>query len=288
MSRIVATVCLITLAACAGSESGFAADFGGPDTGAADVPILSDAVVLEPGSRDSPSYDTTVSDLANDAAADSGASDLAIADVPAAWDTFPGDLPYTPDATPLDAPSPDSAGDPGPSLDDAFPDAGADNPPSPCEIQGLPCGPGLACVLDGMSHPYCTPIDECSDKGAIDLQQLVSLLLKGEGEVHVKVKAMAWPGVQTCSIPDVCTGDNTCCKSCFAPMFIGTEMFPIVLQGQGIPIGCQGSECDVLDNCRPLLPESWYWVWGRVSVLGGKARFSVDGFCPVDAQPAGG
>jgi hypothetical protein len=31
----------------------------------------------------------------------------------------------------------------------------------------------------------------------------------------------------------------------------------------------------------------WYWLWGKVGILGGKAQFSVEGFCPVDAQRNG-
>lgn len=120
---------------------------------------------------------------------------------------------------------------------------------------------------------------------AMQIEDLVIQLLKGQ-TVFVKVLAKAWPGQQTCGTL-ICPKDNPCCNTCSALLFIGDENFPIVLNGKGMAIGCNGNECDVFDTCSPLNPKLSYWVWGRATILGGQPQFTVDGFCPADVAPAG-
>ncbi len=258
MRWIVAIACMTTFAACLPSDGPGSSNLSESDSKNFEIPILADAVVLEPGSIEADAYATGDSDASShDAAVESdtypGATDLSPADLPAALDAlFLGETVLS---------------------DEAY--------------LALDGEAGLPCSDDPESDPNCIRIHECSEKGASAVEELIHLLMNGAGEVHVKVKTQAWPGVQTCSMLDVCTSEHPCCKSCFAPMFIGSEIFPIVLSGMEISIGCQGTECDVLDNCSPIMPGMWYWLWGKVGILGGKAQFSVEGFCPVDAQRNG-
>jgi len=284
MGRPFAACILLAFAACAGLD-GSAPDFGASDLASSDVPMLQDAVVLEPGGP---------ADLASDAGRDDGSSpDAAASDTNAPADTVapsdPGPGPG-PDEGFVDAPSDaslpfdDVAPADLPPSDDVPPDAFGGDPgvePPPCGAGAKPCAPGSTCVTDSDGHTYCAPLDECSGKGAIDIEDLVSLLISGQGEVQVKVLAMAWPGQPACT-PMPCSKEHPCCNTCFAPLFIGAEAFPIVLNGQGLAIGCQGPECDVLDACRPFTSGSWYWVWGTAGILGGKPQLTVDGFCPAD------
>jgi hypothetical protein len=269
---------LLALAGCDAGSTG-APDFAGlQDAASADIPILSDAVVLEPGGR---------ADLPN--SPDAAAADPGIADTVLDSDAAPGDL-FAADATGFQ----DAVPDPGPvDRDDGpRPDEGRPPPDAPAPgdaVEGMPCGndglrcrPDQACVTDRDGDSYCTGLGECSGKGAIDPEELVALLIQGQGELHVKVLALPWPGKPACS-PNQCTADDPCCKTCFAPLFIGAEAFPIALMGQGVAVGCQGSECDVLDLCRPFQQDAWYWVWGTASIMGGKAQFVVEGFCPAEA-----
>jgi hypothetical protein len=256
----------IALAACEGGGS-----TGVSDTAAGDVPMLQDAVFLENGSPDG-------------AAQDQGAHEILGADVGAA-DT----VEWNDHGPSWDVPAADSEA---PDVTDADLLPATDLPPgdngpadAPCGLEGAPCAPGTTCVRDSDGHQYCAPIDDCSGKGAMRIEDLVIQLLQGQ-TVFVKVLAKAWPGQQTCGAL-VCPTDNPCCNTCSALLFIGDENFPIVLNGKGMAIGCNGNECDVLDTCSPLNPKLSYWVWGRATILGGSPQFTVDGFCPADVAPAG-
>lgn len=273
MRRAGIMAVLVAFAACGGG-AGESPDFGASDLPSQDVALLSDAVVLEPGGtadaeapRDLPSP--------QDAAGDLGAADAG-----PTWDAT------VPDAGAADAVDfPDAAGDPGVAPADV--PSPPDTPPAgdawngiPCGDDGLTCGADQACVVNSDGQAFCSNLEECSGKGAMDLDELVRLLLMGQGEVHVKVLATAWPGKPACS-PKPCPAENPCCNTCFAPLFIGAEAFPIALMGQGVAVGCQGTECDVLDLCHPFDQGAWYWVWGVASVMGGRPQFLVEGYCPA-------
>lgn len=306
MRRITAAWLMLALAGCAGGSGTDPGDARLPDPGPSDVPMLQDAVMLEPGGPDFAADDPGSPDTPS--SPDAG-QDPASADVSPTPDAQPDldreDSAATPDLPQADAAAPDASyDDPGTPPEtlgpDTVPPGDAFDPgPSAGDLQpgdslgGLLCGPdrepcdsGFTCVTDSDMNSYCAPISECSGKGAIDIEELVALLLLGEGEIHVKVMAMAWPGQPACT-PLPCEKDHPCCNSCFAPLFIGAEAFPIVLNGEGLAFGCQGTECDVLDACRPLLPSLWYWVWGKAGIRGGHAQLTVEGFCPADLAFAG-
>jgi hypothetical protein len=288
MRWVPATALLLALAACGGGGAD-AVDYGAWDVAASDVPLLADAVLLEPGGlQDAARSDLPASDIG---VADPGPSDMAApadgaASDPGSWWDTPADAASDPGIPFADLPAGDT-----PQKHDAPPPGdlpvGGDNGfiGPPCGPGGEPCGPGQACVTNTDGESSCAPLGECSGKGAIDLGELVSLLLSGGGDLHVKVMAMPWAGRPSCTLQP-CPSDRPCCNTCFAPLFIGAEGFPIALMGQGVAVGCQGNECDVLDLCRPFDQGAWYWVWGVASIMGGKAQFLVEGYCPTALEDA--
>ncbi len=273
MVRILAAAAfLFSLAGCQGSSTGPSpSDLPATADGTADISILNDAVMLEIRS-DAP-WEQDVHVSADTLAPEDVAPGevIGIEDVPAPSDAG------TDAASFLDLPGPGDANGP-----DFPPPDDVQHPPF-CGDREMPCEEGTTCVTDADGASRCVPLGECSGDGSIDLEELVRLLTTGQGQVQVKVRAMAWPGKPACS-PLPCPPDDPCCNTCFAPLFIGAETFPIVLNGHGTTIGCRGNECDVLDGCHPFTLSSWYWVWGTAGIVGGKAQLTVDGFCLADDQ----
>jgi hypothetical protein len=152
----------------------------------------------------------------------------------------------------------------------------------PCGPDNTPCQPDHICVEDATGVTACIPVGECSELGMIDEIEMIRMLIERQ-ELYLKVKAQAWMGPASCTFLK-CPEDDPCCNTCFAQLFIGTEFLPIVLLGQGLVFGCQGSECNMEGECRPMDPGDWYWVWGTASIQGGKAQFRVDGFCPIPTE----
>ncbi len=268
----------LMLASCEGGGASSADLAALGDVASTDVPMLQDAVLLEAGGADLQDRDLLSADISK---ADTFA-DLVMNDMVAPGDPGPAwDVPAADSLEPSDVEG-----------DVTFlPDAPRDRDAtvgSPCGgPESQPCPPGSTCVNAPDGHAYCTPIDECSGEGAIDLKDLLILLVQGQGSIPVKVLAMPWPGEPACG-PVTCGKDNPCCNKCRASLFIGdaSAASPIVLNGKGMPIGCEGNDCNYLDACSPLLPKTWYWVWGRVAIIGGSPQFTVDGFCPADVPPA--
>lgn len=146
-----------------------------------------------------------------------------------------------------------------------------------CEDGGTDCPVKSTCVEDDDGKRHCIEIDQCSEDGAIDVAELIESLLTGK-KVHVKVLAEVWIGKPACSMMP-CPESNPCCNACWAPLLIGGQELPILLLGNGMSIGCQGTSCDFDEECSPMQPGASYWVWGNASLLGGAAQLSVDGYC---------
>lgn len=266
-NRILVVAALFV--ACAGAGGG-----GTPDvpsaldaSAASDVRLLPDALVLEPGAPDF-APGGPADDLGDPASPDAPAMDPgdgAPSDRPLAQD--PGalpDVPVVPDAT--------VPADPG-SMPDA-PIAGR------CGSPGSTCGPGMACLPDDETGiPRCRFVAECSEKGIVEADDLLDFFLSSTS-LYIKVKARVWVGPAVCSVI-LCPADHPCCNACFAPLVVGDKKFPIVLLGQGVTFGCQGSECDYSLACSPMTPDAWYLIWGTISLIGGEAQFFVDSFCPA-------
>ncbi|MBP7127372.1 hypothetical protein KBD49_13495 [Myxococcota bacterium] len=263
----------IAIAAC-GEVSPTVRDIREAGNQTPDVPRLADATILVP----------------SDAAATADGSPEESGGNPPEQDAWPDaggpvpdpggsqDLPRTDPG--IVGPDPGSPGDPGGkdiSGDGELPDA------PPCGPEQRPCDSTQVCVWDSDGASRCVPMAECSDRGAIDLDQLIRWFLQGgQQEMAFKVRGQPWVGRATCGGP-ACAGD--CCRSCWAFLFLGNEQVALPLMGQGVPIACQGNECDWMDHCAPLTPGRWYWIWGRAERLGTDFRLLVDGFCPADAAP---
>lgn len=156
------------------------------------------------------------------------------------------------------------------------------------------CQPGEACIdISGSGLFDCVPVTDCSPDGALVLHDLddVETLLKQlffVGHVYLKIETKVFMGPPTCGFV-ACPPENPCCNECVSRLFAGVEDMGIVLNGNGIPIGCKGSDCqlgkgckencDFTKLCSPLIPGKYYWIWGELVVLAGVAEFRVDGFC---------
>jgi len=149
-----------------------------------------------------------------------------------------------------------------------------------CGPDGKSCEQGEVCLVDDETgEAGCVFVAECSDQGAVKFTDILSNLLTGNG-FYIKIEAKVWMGSPTCTL-QVCPPEDPCCNNCFAQLNIGTTTIPMVLLGDGLAIGCQGSECDFEQMCKPIVPGKWYWIWGMVDLFGNKPEFKVDGFCLV-------
>ncbi len=263
MRAIRTLVIAAVFVACSGPGGGG----GAPDAGS-DVRLLQDALVLESGAPDfspgGPAHDPGEPSSPDAPAMDpddgSAPSDL----LPAQDPGTPSDVEVVPDAA--------VPADPG-----AMPDADA-LIAGHCGSPGSTCGPGMACLPDDETGiPRCRFVAECSETGMIEAEDLPDFFLSSTS-LYVKVKAWVWVGPAACSVIP-CPADHPCCNACFAPLVIGDKKFPIILLGQGVTFGCQGSECDYSLACSPLKPDAWYLIWGTISLIGGEAQFFVDSFC---------
>ncbi|NOZ01328.1 MAG: hypothetical protein GXP54_05495 [Deltaproteobacteria bacterium] len=245
----------LTTAACGGS-SGYSPDvmsFADPGS-SFEIGFLPDAVVLEQGSPD-----FAVTDSAGAQADDASKG-------PVAESGFLGTLT---NLAPLDKhqeytaitePAPDNSVGCGP--DDEI------------------CEPGQACVLNSdTGKTGCMFVAECSGDGAVEVEDIIKDILFNK-HFYIKIEASVWMGSKACTL-QVCPADDPCCNQCFAPLFVGTEYLPLLLLGDGVAIGCQGSSCDFDQMCKPMVPDKRYWIWGMVDLLGGKPQITVDGFCIV-------
>lgn len=248
---------LMSVVACSGS--GTAGPHTAQDAQSSDVSVLPEATVLEPGAPD----------LFGSAGPDSLSEEhdvQVISDVsqwPDANETGPQDLGFAKDSADL----PDKTSEPEQS--------------AKCGPTADPCPPGYSCLVDPETgKESCTFVAECSEEGAIDAYDLIKFLSSPEA-VYVKVKASVTVGQAACSVLP-CPEERPCCNLCFAPLVINVAGFQIVLLGQGIPFGCQGTECDYGKNCSPLKPGSCYLIWGFLGLFGGKPELHVESFCPFD------
>lgn len=140
------------------------------------------------------------------------------------------------------------------------------------------CEPGHACLLDEKTgEKTCVFVAECSGDGAVTIEKILKNLIFQE-HFYIKIEAKVLLGPEACTV-QVCPADDPCCNDCFAPLYVGSDLFSVLLLGDGLAIGCQGSECNFDQMCKPLLPDQWYWIWGRVDILGDETQFTVDGFC---------
>lgn len=243
--------------------------------GSPDMALLPDATVLQPGAPD-----FATADLA-DAGIEPPPSDAM-----AAPDEGDVGLPLEVPLGHEDASKPDT-GD-APFLDDPGSEDEADVPtPLLCGSNEAPCPPGHACLPEaGTGVPRCRFVAECSNHGAIVVDDILDFLFTGN-PVYLKVEASVRVGPAACTFLP-CPENSPCCNTCFAPLVIGNKAFWIPLLGQGIAFGCQGSECDYSLTCSPMIPGEWYWIWGTLSLIGGEVQFFVDAFClvPVGDRPS--
>lgn len=241
----------LTAVACGGGSTDFSSDLSAYwDLGSSpDVQLLPDAVILESGAPDfSPAPGT---DAAQGDAAEGGFTNVG-------WNLKLMEMRN--EYTAITDPTPDDTFGCGP--DDEI------------------CAPGQACVLDVKTGEYgCLFVAECSQDGAVAIEDILTSLLIDK-HFYIKLEAKVWLGLEACTV-QVCPADDPCCNECFAPMYVGTEFLPVVLLGNGLAIGCQGSACDFDQMCKPLVPGKWYWIWGMVDLLGGESQLTVDGFCIV-------
>lgn len=273
MRAVRTLVIAATFVACSGPGGGGSAPDVFPARDAStgsDVHLLPDALVLEPGAPDF-SPGGLAEDPGEQSSPDAPAMDAddgsAPSDLPIAGDSLaPLDVPVVPDAT--------VPADPGAMPDADAPIAGR------CGSPGFTCGPGMTCLPDDETGiPRCRFVAECSETGVVEAEDLLDFFLSSTS-LYIKVKARVWVGPAACSmIP--CPADQPCCNACFAPLVVGDKKFPIVLLGQGVTFGCQGSECDYSLACSPMKPDAWYLIWGTISQIGGETQFFVDSFCPA-------
>ncbi len=271
MVRGTLTVAALVVA-CAGMRENSGADAGVRDAPAMDVSLLADGVLLEPGLPDFSRWGAA-QDEGSPTMADSEAHDLAADSLPEAT--------VAPDMGPvLDAQEPRDADI---LADPLQPDTDALNL---CGEAGIECGPGMACLPDeDTGIPRCRFVAECSEKGAVVLEDLLDFVVSPQG-LYIKVKAKVRVGPPACTMLP-CPASEPCCNACFAPLVIGSKKFPILLLGQGITFGCQGSECDYSLACSPVKPDDWYLIWGTLVLMGGEAQFLVDSFCPAAEATSG-
>lgn len=264
---------LAPLVACGGGGAGGRA----PDTVStrdlgvgSDVRLLPDAVVLEPGAPDF-SPGSSADDPGPWVSPDASTMDLGQSDAP-------GDLPLAEDLA--DSPDPPSVADGGvPADPGTLPDADAPIA-GRCGSPGAACGPGMACLPDDETGiPRCRFVAECSDEGVVEAEDFFDFFV-GSTSLYIKVKARVWVGPAACTMMP-CPANDPCCNACFAPLVAGNKKFPILLLGQGVTFGCQGSECDYSLACSPMKPDAWYLIWGTISLIGGEAQLFVDSFCPA-------
>ncbi len=258
---------------CSGPDGGERppdAAFAQDASAGSDVRLLPDALVLEPGAPDfspggppeDPGKPSSPDALAMDPGDGGAPSDLPPAQDPGAD--------VVPDAT--------VPADPGAAPDADAPIAGR------CGPSGEPCGPGMACLPDDETGiPRCRFVAECSEQGMVEAEDLLDFFLWSTS-LYLKVKARVWVGPAMCTATP-CSADHPCCNACFAPLVVGDKKFPVVLLGQGVTFGCQGSECDYSLACSPMKPDAWYLIWGTISLIGGEAQFFVDSFCPAPDSP---
>ena len=94
-----------------------------------------------------------------------------------------------------------------------------------------------------------------------------------QGE-FVKIEGLVRVTRPSCSI-NPCPKDQPCCQRCYAQLRVSN----VVLKGEGVAFGCQGTNCDYEKHCTPIKPDSSYILWGRL--YWGKERLEliVNGYC---------
>lgn len=214
----------------------------GPDAYAPDSSLLMDAQILEKLSPD------TVVD--NYWYTDSGADTVTGMDI----------ANIRPDAMSMDNGAISDTGPDAMSTDTATPE-GLD---SPCGG----CADGYSC-----QNNECVFAARCDTRGLTDLNSLSPMMAGG----FIKLKGLIRIGKPTCGSQE-CSKDNPCCQHCFASLKLGT----ITLKGDGISLGCLGTNCDFQKKCTPLTPDQAYIVWGKLSVSGFELELQVQGFCAAN------
>ena len=241
------------------------------DAGGLELRLLPDAVVLEPGVPDFSSRDPSPDAAMEPATLDTGgvgANDAVVAPADG-WSDAP-----------LAADNGFSTSDAAPADSASIPDHPADvSPDQGCGPGAEPCPRGYSCLPDKNHILGCRFVAECSEKWAVSVDDVFEIGMNWNS-LYVKVKARVWPGPSACSLSP-CAPDRPCCNTCFAPLYIGSKKFPILVLGEGLAIGCQGTECDPALACEPMKPDVWYWIWGTLAIFGNEPQFFVDSFCPV-------
>lgn len=267
MNRLSVALLLFTFSCTTSTTQKGELPSASANEGLADVFLLPDALLLEPGA---PAWQDASGQDVNPEAPSS------VSDSPSLELDESSDI-----IEELETASAYEISDVSPPQDIAKPPPDTLPPQTPCD----PCGPKESCVKDektGLHH--CVFVAECSEVGLYDLEDLSPISL-ASASFYVKVKAKVWAGSPTCSLLP-CFSDNPCCNTCFAPLYIGSEKFPIILLGQGTTFGCEGSECDFSDHCSPLVPGSKYLIWGTLK-LGLSLELYVDSFCPAEEDHDG-
>jgi len=97
----------------------------------------------------------------------------------------------------------------------------------------------------------------------------------------IAVYGKAGVGMAMCTLM-ACFPDNPCCNSCGASLMVRGENPShklTLMDGQVAQVGCSGTECDFMDNCKPLEPGNQYTVWGVFSIPWNEPSLGLDGFC---------
>lgn len=249
-SRALFFTLALAMTACGGEIGGTADVAGFMDPGqSSEIHLLPDAVILETG------------------AADFAVSDAIVGTFDQGYDAEYGSPPPT--LSPMELRNEFKAITNQPPTDVGGKGCGPDK-----EV----CAPGQACLVDEKTgEESCVFVAECSGDGAVTIEEILKNLIFQE-PFYIKIEAKVLLGPEACTV-QVCPADDPCCNDCFAPLYVGSELFSVLLLGDGLAIGCQGSECNFDQMCKPLLPDQMYWIWGRVDILGDEPQFTVDGFC---------
>lgn len=145
------------------------------------------------------------------------------------------------------------------------------------------CPDGFYCENSEAKGMFmCHPLPECSLDGISSLEKLHAALGQDINEpVFIKLSATVMMDTPTCTL-EPCTTDDPCCKECFAALTIGQGDFRIPLVGtKEMPVLCEGNNCNVQDQCEPLVPGTEYIIWGSASLWGDGPQLRLDGFCSL-------
>jgi len=175
------------------------------------------------------------------------------------------------------------------AVEDTFPVETPEPPGWYCEGFDCPCFVCTACG-DGVCGPGengCNCPQDCPGLGCqppafFQQVELVELLDSGSPVYDGKPVAVAGTvstGPVGCTMIECPPGDP-CCNACGAGLELtGPEGGIALVPGEVSPVGCNGNECDFLQNCTPFPPNSDYLVWGVFKIVFGQSQLALDGHC---------